>query len=199
MTNRCGLLPPANEVCEGYVFTPVCHSVGGGVHGRGACMHGRGHVWQGVCVAGRHAWQGVCVAGGHAWQGGVCGREACMSGGMCGRGACMAGGCAWVGGMHGRGACMPHMPPDTMRYGQSMRGQYASYWNAFLFTCASVLSLQRRKWYFSSKLIHSQNVQEKNCCTQAPTKPLKFMHAWTDHENNIIGTKNEWRHLKYNM
>ena len=21
------LLPPANEVCEGYVFTPVCHSV----------------------------------------------------------------------------------------------------------------------------------------------------------------------------
>ena len=29
-------LPPANEVCEGYVFTPVCHSVhrGGGVHGQ---------------------------------------------------------------------------------------------------------------------------------------------------------------------
>ena len=25
-------LPPANEVCEGYVFTPVCHSVHGGVH-----------------------------------------------------------------------------------------------------------------------------------------------------------------------
>ena len=24
------LLPPANEVCEGYVFTPVCHSVHGG-------------------------------------------------------------------------------------------------------------------------------------------------------------------------
>ena len=23
-------LPPANEVCEGYVFTPVCHSVQGG-------------------------------------------------------------------------------------------------------------------------------------------------------------------------
>ena len=23
-------LPPANEVCEGYVFTPVCHSVHGG-------------------------------------------------------------------------------------------------------------------------------------------------------------------------
>ena len=25
------LLPPANEVCEGYVFTRVCHSVHGGV------------------------------------------------------------------------------------------------------------------------------------------------------------------------
>ena len=23
-------LPPANEVCEGSVFTPVCHSVHGG-------------------------------------------------------------------------------------------------------------------------------------------------------------------------
>ena len=23
-------LPPSNEVCEGYVFTPVCHSVHGG-------------------------------------------------------------------------------------------------------------------------------------------------------------------------
>ena len=26
-------LPPANEVCEGYVFTRVCHSVHGGVGG----------------------------------------------------------------------------------------------------------------------------------------------------------------------
>ena len=27
-------LPPANEVCEGYVFTPVCHSV----HRRAVCL-----------------------------------------------------------------------------------------------------------------------------------------------------------------
>ena len=27
-------LPPANEVCKGYVFTPVCHSVHGGMSGR---------------------------------------------------------------------------------------------------------------------------------------------------------------------
>ena len=42
------------------------------------------------------------------------------------------------GGMHGgdvwQGACMAgEMPPDTMRYGRSMRGRYASYWNAFFF------------------------------------------------------------------
>ena len=27
VASNCVLLPPANEVCEGYVFTPVCHSV----------------------------------------------------------------------------------------------------------------------------------------------------------------------------
>ena len=64
--------------------------IAGGMCGRG--MHGRGHVWQGVCVAGS-AWQGgmcgrECMAGGHAWQGGTC-----MVGSMRGRGegACVAG------------------------------------------------------------------------------------------------------------
>ena len=50
----CEFLPPANVVCEGYVFTPVCDSVnrgacvvapggrawlllGGGMHGEGGC------------------------------------------------------------------------------------------------------------------------------------------------------------------
>ena len=70
------LLPPANVVCEGYVFTHVCHSVHGGV-----CM-----------VAPRG---GQC-----AWllQGGMHG---CSGGGMCG---CSGGVCVvalgW-GGMHG--------------------------------------------------------------------------------------------------
>ena len=41
------LLPPANEVCEGYVFTPVCHSV----HGRGAPCKG-GSPCQGVFLPG---------------------------------------------------------------------------------------------------------------------------------------------------
>ena len=52
------LLPPANEVCEGYVFTGVCLSTpgGGGVRGfiRGACM----------VLFGGHAW---FYSGGHAW------------------------------------------------------------------------------------------------------------------------------------
>ena len=70
-------LPPANEVCEGYVFTGVCLSTGG-------------HAWQ----KGGLAWQGVCMAGGMhgrgcAWQeGGMCGRgRVCVAGGVC-----MAGG-----------------------------------------------------------------------------------------------------------
>ena len=61
-------LPPANEVCEGYVFTPVCQSF---------CSRGRGgHAWRGGCV-----WQGACM------MGVVCGRA-----GMHGKGVCMARG-----------------------------------------------------------------------------------------------------------
>ena len=56
---------------------------------------------------------------GHAW--------ACVAGGTCMVGACVVGD-VW------QGACMAgEMPPDTMRYGRSMRGRYASYWNAFFF------------------------------------------------------------------
>ena len=80
------LLPPANEVCEGYIFTGVCLSMGGG-------MHGGGHVWQGEgCV-----W----------WGRGVCGRG-CMAGGMQGRGGVCAtadttGYGQWAGGTHPTG------------------------------------------------------------------------------------------------
>ena len=141
MVDKCPvLLPPANEVCEGYVFTGVCLSTGGhawlpwggmcGCSG-GACMVAPG----GACVVapGGHAWLlpgGACVValGGHAWllwggmcgcsQGGVCGcsrggMHGCSGGGMCG--------CSW-GGMHG-----------FFNEIRSMSGRYASYWNAFLF------------------------------------------------------------------
>ena len=42
-------------------------------------------------------------------------------------GACVVGGHAWLPGVHGcQGACMGY---DKI---QSISGQYASYWNAFL-------------------------------------------------------------------
>ena len=58
------LLPSANVVCEGYVFTPVCVSVN-----RGACVGcGWGHAWGHACIAGGACMVGVCMAkGGHAW------------------------------------------------------------------------------------------------------------------------------------
>ena len=48
------LLPPANEVCEGYVFTSICHSVhrGGGGRAWHGGMHCRGHALQGDLCAG---------------------------------------------------------------------------------------------------------------------------------------------------
>ena len=83
---------------------------GGGGHAWQGGMHGRS-PWQGEC-----AWQGVCVAGGGpVLQGGVFGR------GVNGRGACRTGG---MHAMH---------PPGRYYEIQSMRGRYASYWNAFLF------------------------------------------------------------------
>ena len=100
-------LPPANEVCEGYVFTRVCLSTGGCVWQGG--MHGGG---------GMHD-RGACVAGGCAWQG-VCRQRACMAGrDVPGRGCAWQG--AWgvcvVGSMHGGGGGMCAMA-DTMGYGQ---------------------------------------------------------------------------------
>ena len=36
------------------------------------------------------------------------------------------------GGMHGKRGGMRGMHPPPLRYGRSLRGRYASYWNAFL-------------------------------------------------------------------
>ena len=51
---RFSFLPPANEVCEDYVFTRVCLSTGGGGRGIPACLAG------GIPA---------CLAG--LWRGGV--------------------------------------------------------------------------------------------------------------------------------
>ena len=85
----------------------------GGMHGRGTCMaggvhggggvHGRGHVWQGVCMAGGMSDRGC------AWQGAYMARGGGMhGGGMHGRGGMhaiytlqdMVGQCTHPTGMH---------------------------------------------------------------------------------------------------
>ena len=74
------------------------------------------------------------MVGGHAWQGGMCGRgkgmhgkgEGVHDGGMC-DGDMHGGGHAW------QGAYMACTPPEKYYEIWSMNGQYASYWNAFLF------------------------------------------------------------------
>ena len=88
-------LPPANVVCEGYIFTGVCDSVNrGGVHG---CLGG--HVW---LLPGGCAW---LLLGGCAWllPGGVCGF--CQGVCMVFTGVCVvfARGCAWF--LPGGGMC----------------------------------------------------------------------------------------------
>ena len=61
------LLPPANEVCEGYVFTAVCLSTGGGL----------GHCPGVFCPGGRSLSRGISV------QGGLCpGRGFCPGGSL---------------------------------------------------------------------------------------------------------------------
>ena len=86
------LLPPANEVCEGYVFTGVCLSTTGG------------HAW--LLWGGMHD-----CSGGRAWllHGGVWFFLGGMHG-FCWGCMVFSGGCAWFfpEGMHGFfwGACM---------------------------------------------------------------------------------------------
>ena len=125
-----GLLPAANEVCEGYVFTRVCQSFysQGGMHAQGMCMPGGMHAQMG----GMHAW-------GHVWLGHAYGGHACWAGHPCPAGCAWLGGVhAWgyeyggpvcPGGVHAQGVCMPrgsmramHTPhwSDTTRYGRSM-------------------------------------------------------------------------------
>ena len=88
-------------------------------------------VHRGACVAGAvRMWRGACVVGGCAWQG------ACVAeGGVCGRGC----------------ACHTRPPPNTTRYGRSMRGRYASYWNTFLLKLVANPDHWQTTWLFRIK------------------------------------------------
>ena len=135
-------LPPTNEVCEGYVFTPVCQSFcsqgGGGARGcQGACMVARGHAW---------LWGGCAWFWGDAWLlGGMRGCKGGVHGcrGVCGcRGACVVvRGVCGCGGMHGCRGGVHVCGGECVVAGQvcvgydeirSMSRRYASYWNSFL-------------------------------------------------------------------
>ena len=107
----------------------------GGIYAWGG-MCGWGHAYpEGACMAGSCAYLGACLARGVCGQRGVHAQGACMAGGCACPGACMPGGacvarvCVCPGHLHAM-----HTPlPDNMRYGWSMRGRYAFYWDAFLF------------------------------------------------------------------
>ena len=129
-------LPPANEVCEGYVFTGVCDSVnrGRGVRGfirgacvvlfGGACMVLFGGGMRGFIPGVRGFIQGGSVRGFIRGEGGVRGF---IRGGWGGVRGFIWGACVVLFG--GRGACVVLFGggwacvvfpvfSDTMRYGQ---------------------------------------------------------------------------------
>ena len=120
LTCSCNFYCPQTKFAKVMFLHLVCHSVQGGGWG----LRGRVCAWQGACAW----WGGACMAGG------MCGRV----GGMCSRGhawwgaymvgVCMTGGHVWQGGVHAM-----HAPTRHYDIGRSMRGRYASYWNAFLF------------------------------------------------------------------
>ena len=126
MTSACGrqttqllvlLLPPANEVCEGYVFTHVCHSVhGGGWYPNMPCR-----------------WYPSMPCN---WSPG--GLQAHTQGGL--QAQTLGGGLkAQTGGSPGphlgRGGrlCIPACTEADPPMNGYCHRQYASYWNAFLF------------------------------------------------------------------
>ena len=105
--------------CEGYVFTGVCLSTGGGVSQ---------HALQ---VVSQHALQQVggggipaCLAGGI---------PACLAAGLQGDACSQRGACSW--GVPALGRCLLggwRRPPPQPADGYCC-GRYASDWNAFLF------------------------------------------------------------------
>ena len=105
---RVTSLPPANEGCEGYVFTGVCLSTRGGSWSLSRVVSiGGGVLCPGV----------LCWAGGLCPEGSLLGAGVCVQGVLCLRGVC-------VQGVSVRESPHPHTVTS---------GQYASYWNAFLF------------------------------------------------------------------
>ena len=125
------LLPPSNEVCEGFVFTRVCHSVQGGWYPSMQCR------WYpripcrspGGWVVSQHALQVSRSTSGDklrglAWRS----LQAHTQGGS--------------PGPHLEGYPSMHCGRPPTPAGSYCHGRYASYWNVFLF------------WNFFQKNLH---------------------------------------------
>ena len=101
------LLRPATKLGQGYIFIGVCHSVNRGVWSQGECL----------LPGGVSAPRGLSGPRG-VWSQGVSGPRGLALGGL------LPGGVSAPGG----GGCLMDTPWDG-----HCNGQYASYWNAFLF------------------------------------------------------------------
>ena len=106
------LLPPANKVCEDYVFPGVCLStgLGGGSLSRGVS------VWEAGLCPGRVSIQRVSLSRSVSVQGVSLQGESLSRGGVSVQ--------SW--GLRPWGS-LPERPPCTVSC-----GRYAPYWNAFL-------------------------------------------------------------------
>ena len=165
-------LPPANEVCQGYVFTGVCLSTWG------ACMVALGgHAWllQGACVVALGGSMHGCSRGrgcprGHAWLlWGVCGCLGGMRG--CSWGACMvAPGGSMHGCSRGRGVCMVAPGGACVGYDEirSMSGRYASYWKAFLFYGGLEFSFKMAKMQYNNVSASMADYGSRHFCPGFP-------------------------------
>ena len=128
------LLPPANVVCEGYVFTGVCHSF---------CSQG-GHAWfysGAACMVlfrgGMHGF----IQGGHAWF---------YSGGM--RGFIWGGVHGFIWGVGVRGFIRGDM------HGFIWGGMHGFIWGA------CVVLFGGRAWFFQFFRIQWDTVNERAVC-----------------------------------
>ena len=113
-----GLLLPVNEVCEGYIFTGVCLSTGGGFL---------------VSVQGISVQAGLCLGGlcpGGLYPGGLSVQWISIQGRSLSGGS--LSGRSLSGGSLSGGVSVRETPCTVMG------GRYVSYWNAFLFTMINI-------------------------------------------------------------
>ena len=135
--NCLSLLPPVTKLRQGNVFTPVCHSVHGGVSAQHAA-HDQGGLSGGGSLSGGSPSRRVS-------PGGSLSRRACLSGrGVSVQGVSVQGRSPVQGGLCPGGLCpggsQLGIPPPRQRPPPCMvtSRRYASYWNACILVSSSV-------------------------------------------------------------